>query len=256
MARRLGLACAIALGLGLMASNGWAGDHFDTIDNPLDHNSDLSADIVDLFAFTAPDAPDRLVLILSTHVRAGLDTRFSDVVDYGFVLRTGAKPGEGAEYRIDCTFDNEPAQSGTCRTRRRRGERWFTVPGGEVKALVGESAAQANPNMRAHFGVHADSFFGDAFGLLVMATSGVIPDWKNLKRLENVTEAIRERLPLLKDTPSDQSKVEKARNPTRDVNDLSIVLQIDIVRLLENAGYPAGDKVFRVAAETRRKGGK
>ena len=60
-----------------------ASDHADGLKTTLD----LAADLTDLFTFTSPKNPDKLVMIMNVHGLANSTSRFSNAVDYKFRIR-------------------------------------------------------------------------------------------------------------------------------------------------------------------------
>lgn len=96
---------------------GRASDHADGPKTLLD----LSADLTDLYTFTSPKDPSKLVLILNVHSLATSHTTFSDAVDYKFRIRQvdgkTLKPG-AKEQDITCTFEGgnlfDSTQDATC----------------------------------------------------------------------------------------------------------------------------------------------
>lgn len=60
-----------------------ASDHADGVKTTLD----LAADLTDLFTFTSPKNPDKLVMIMNVHGLANRTSRFSNAVEYKFRIR-------------------------------------------------------------------------------------------------------------------------------------------------------------------------
>ena len=60
-----------------------ASDHVDGVKTGVD----IAADLTDLFTFTSPQNPDKLVLIMNVHGLAFSRSRFSNAVDYTFRIR-------------------------------------------------------------------------------------------------------------------------------------------------------------------------
>ncbi len=71
---------AVALGF---ATPGHASDHVDGLKTAVD----IGADLTDVFAFTSPKDPNKLVLIMNVHPFANSTSRFSNAVDYKFRIR-------------------------------------------------------------------------------------------------------------------------------------------------------------------------
>src|SRR5262252_10139426 len=90
--------------------------------------ADPAADLTDLYAFLAPDNPQRLVVVMDVFGKAGPGAVFSDAVIYRFRFRRAriAATGPGAafgvgpdEVALDFTFDvpsGNYTQHGHCRT--------------------------------------------------------------------------------------------------------------------------------------------
>ena len=100
-----------------------ASDHADGLKTTLD----LAADLTDLFTFTSPQNPDKLVMIMNVHGLAFSQSRFSNAVDYKFRIRpiTDAKTlvpsaDPAKEQSIVCSFTGgfpliDARQRATCR---------------------------------------------------------------------------------------------------------------------------------------------
>lgn len=96
---------------------GRASDHADGPKTAID----LAADLTDLYTFTSPKDPNKLVLIMNVHALANSHTTFSDAVDYKIRIRQAdgktLKPGS-KEQDITCTFAGgsmfDSTQDATC----------------------------------------------------------------------------------------------------------------------------------------------
>jgi len=144
-----------------------ASDHIDGPKTTLDS----AADLTDLYSFTSPRDPTRLVLVMNVHPLAGGGSRFSDAVDYKFRIRpiddtSTLKPAASAarERSITCNFSKgsllSASQLATCT---------FQVEDGtEVVAFETRSAAYraggegSRPGIRVFAGVRSDTWFLDA----------------------------------------------------------------------------------------------
>ncbi len=104
-----------------------ASDHIDGLKTAVDN----AADLTDLFTFTSPKDPSKLVLIMNVHGIAHSRSRFSNAVDYKFRIRpienartlapsqdlskeksivcsfSGGIPLVDARQRATCRFENE-----------------------------------------------------------------------------------------------------------------------------------------------------
>jgi hypothetical protein len=130
-------------------------------------------DISDLFAFTIPEQPSHLVLIMNTQPLASESAWFSDAFDYSIAVRRASIGGTGSqagfttgeqEFRFTCNFkapsprrwsrsndSKDLVQRGTC-----RGSSGISVP----VAVNDEDGTQV-PGMRVFAGRRLDSFFLD-----------------------------------------------------------------------------------------------
>jgi hypothetical protein len=99
-----------------------ASDHIDGLKTA----ADIGADLTDLFTFTSPRDPNKLVLIMDVHGLAMSRSRFSNAVDYTFRIRPIADArtllpsnDRGKEQSIVCQFSGgfialDPKQTATC----------------------------------------------------------------------------------------------------------------------------------------------
>lgn len=160
---------AFFLGWLIFVNPAYASDHQDA---PKILNTPV-LDISDLFAFTVPEQPRHLVLIMNTLPLASESAWFADAFDYSIVVRPASIAGIGSqagfttgdqEFRFTCNFkapsrrswsrSNDPkdlVQRGTC-----RGPSGISVP----VAVNDESGTQA-AGMRVFAGRRLDSFFLD-----------------------------------------------------------------------------------------------
>lgn len=81
-----------------------ASDHVDGLKTGID----IAADITDLYSFTSPRDPNKVVMIMNTHGLAWSGSRFSNAVDYKLRIRpvdpATLKPRADLEQTIVCTF--------------------------------------------------------------------------------------------------------------------------------------------------------
>ena len=99
-----------------------ASDHVDGVKTAID----IAADLTDVFAFTSPRDPNKVVLVMDAHGLAFSNSRFSNAVDYQFRIRPIADarslvPSSDAskEARVVCNFSGgipliDGEQRGTC----------------------------------------------------------------------------------------------------------------------------------------------
>src|SRR5262249_39297449 len=122
--------------------------------------ADPAADLIDVFAFPAPQNPERLVVVMDVFGKAGPSAVFSDAVVYRFRFRrariVATGPGaafgvEPSEVAFDCTFEVpsegadtfHPTQRGQCRTPRGETVSFYTndehgKPGTGVRVFAGQ----------------------------------------------------------------------------------------------------------------------
>jgi hypothetical protein len=140
-----------------------ASDH---LDGPRT-TADPAGDIADVFAFTSPGDPSKVVLAMTVTPYASDAASFSTQVDYAFrVQRVAAlQPLTLDGTALDVTCDVGPAEGGppvvTCKG-----------PGGaSASAAVGEVKPSGAP-MRVFAGPRADPAFFDRQGALATVASG------------------------------------------------------------------------------------
>jgi Domain of unknown function (DUF4331) len=130
--------------------------------------ADPAADLIDVFAFPAPENPQRLVVVMDVFGKAGPSALFSDAVIYRFRLRrariaaTGTNPAfavDAEEVAFDCTFDvpggasdaAHPLQRGHC-----------LMPGGETVSFnANDERGGSGPAIRIFAGKRSEPFFLD-----------------------------------------------------------------------------------------------
>ncbi len=214
-----------ALGSVGLCTSALAADHIDgprAIEDP-------PADITDIFAFPSPERPGHLVVIMNVNPFAGNDTRFSEALDYRFIIRraeivpgedAGNKPGFSSdrERRITCNADEQVA-GGDDRSAEQR----MTCNGlGEEPVSAGlndlTSDTDSSDSVRLFAGLRSDPFFLDGEALDAFTLSETIPD-----------------------------EMGDGINGLQDANVLSIVLELD------PSPYLGSGTLFAIAAETLSK---
>ena len=163
--RRSGLALATAVACFFATRSGVrASDH---LDGPRT-SADPQADITDVFAFTSPENPRHVVLIMGVTPFASSTSTFSPNVDYVFRVRRvlAAQPLTLDTTALDvaCTFDQATPQHVTCKTA---GGLQTTATAGD---LTGGGSAQST--LRAFAGLRSDPAFFDRQGALSTVASG------------------------------------------------------------------------------------
>jgi hypothetical protein len=153
----LAAACALAA-----LSVVHASDH---LDGPRS-TADPQADIADVFAFTSPEDPTRVVLAMTLNPYASDASTFSSDVQYAFrVQRVAALQPltlDGTALDVTCTYgagDGAPA-SMTC-----------TGPAGTTASAPIGQASDAGAGMRVFAGLRSDPAFFDRQGALATVAS-------------------------------------------------------------------------------------
>jgi hypothetical protein len=162
----LGLAVSAALALEPRASH--ASDHIDGVKTALDN----SADLTDLYTFTSPTDPDKLVLVMNVHGLAFSGSRFSNAVDYKFRIRPiddartlTPSRDPAREQRIVCQFRGslfriDGKQRATCA---------FELLGGLTESISFDTRSSSyraggeatRGDLRVFAGVRSDTWFLD-----------------------------------------------------------------------------------------------
>jgi hypothetical protein len=161
------IAAALALAAGLLGSStSEASDHIDGLKTSVDQ----AADLTDLFAFTSPQDPSKLVLIMNAHTLALKETRFSNAVDYKFRIRpidarTNAPTTDASKERsIVCTFSGglplvDAKQRGTCTFHLDDGDETIAFDTRSSQYSAGGEGAKNG--IRVFAGVRSDPWFLD-----------------------------------------------------------------------------------------------
>ena len=165
MKTRAVMACAAGAGAGVLAllSVVHASDH---LDGPRT-TADPQADIADVFAFTSPEDPSKVVLAMTVTPYASDASAFSGAVDYAFRVRRvdALQPltFDGAGLDVVCGLAGADGSTPTMTC---------AGPGGATgSALLGEVGA-AGGSMRVFAGLRSDPAFLDRQGLLATVASG------------------------------------------------------------------------------------
>jgi len=171
MAKRRAAVFLSAFALGALAIGAErrvrASDHVDGVKTAIDN----AADITDVFTFTSPKDPSKVVVVMNVHGLATSVTRFSNAVDYQLRIRpiedtVNLAPSRDAakERRVVCSFAGglplvEPNQKATCRLDLEDGTetvRFETRGDGYVAG--GEGTGRG---VRVFAGVRSDPWFLD-----------------------------------------------------------------------------------------------
>jgi Domain of unknown function (DUF4331) len=176
--KRAGVAALASLGvLVAIGSLGQASDH---LDGPR-VTADPQADITDVFAFTSPDDPGRVVFIMTVAPFASRLSRFSAGVDYAFRVRrvTATQPLtlDSTPLDVTCTFAGADGSDGAAGG----GPQTVTCngPGGlrasataDDTGALGALPAPPAGGMRVFAGRRADPAFFDRQGALATLARG------------------------------------------------------------------------------------
>jgi hypothetical protein len=220
------LGCALPIVAAILAfapAPSRASDHSDGVKTALD----LAADLTDLFTFTSPKDPSKIVMILNVNGFAGPSSLFSDVVDYKFRIRQipDAKtlvpnPDASKEQSIVCRFAGgitllDANQTATCVLEVGGSSQTITFNTRTPDFKAGGSTNQNG--VRIFAGVRSDPWFADV---------GKIASFDKGNRV---------------DKPNGSNHLLQGKNV------LSIVVEMDKSRL--------GGPLLAVTAQTVRKAG-
>jgi hypothetical protein len=166
MRAQAALACLAVAAAGALAviSVGHASDH---LDGPR-ATADPQADVTDVFAFTSPDDPSKVVFAMALTPYASDASTFSGEVDYAFrvqlvdALQPLALNGAALDVVCDLTDGDGAAPTMTC-----------TGPQGATgSAVVGEAGSDPGGSIRVFAGLRSDPAFFDRQGALVTVQTG------------------------------------------------------------------------------------
>ena len=164
MRARAALACTAVAAAGAMAalSVGRASDH---LDGPR-ATADPQADITDVFAFTSPEEPSKVVLAMAVTPYASDASTFSGEVDYAFRVQMvdAIQPLSlgGAALDVVCDLTGSATPTMTC-----------TGPQGATgSAVVGATSGAPGDAIRVFAGLRSDPAFFDRQGALATVASG------------------------------------------------------------------------------------
>lgn len=206
-----------------------------------------SADITALMAFTSPERPGYLVLILDAHANAHpkaspegskrAPSVFSDNVSYNFRLRTVESAGSDGkidvelkdtqELRISCHLDD--SQSMSCETSS----------GISTTVAINDESGGTSSDLLVYAGLRSDPFFMDIVGYfdtftLQRAVALLPPDMRS----------------FFDEPPPDETTPRVFRftgtNTVEGANVLSIVAEVNVAEVFG----PEAGPVFAVSAET------
>jgi hypothetical protein len=166
MKARAALACTAVAAAGALAvlSVGHASDH---LDGPR-ATADPQADITDVFAFTSPEDPGKVVLAMALTPYASETSTFSGEVDYAFRVQhvDALQPLSLSGVALDVVCDLDAGDGGaptmTC-----------TGPQGATgSAVVGAAGGGAGGAIRVFAGLRSDPAFFDRQGALATVQTG------------------------------------------------------------------------------------
>lgn len=218
-----------------------AADHFDGSKT----GGDPSSDIADFYLYPVQNGT-KVVLILNVNPRAGKTAFFSDVIDYGFRIRSGRLEATNGgvqnsvgekEFIISCKFDIDDASASdlamTANCALNKGDSNPTKATVSVDSMSGGS----NPAMKVFAGLRADPFFTDAGRIRLPR-----PRYRSLKGFVSTGNAMRPDLLALGVRAGGPDSTQ-GNLP----NVLSIVIELDAAELA-----PLGTKLAVVAETNRR----
>ncbi len=159
--RTKGLPLLVSLLVSMAPAASLASDHADGPSTALDRAGDIS----DLYTFTSPKDPDKVVLIMNVMPFASRDSLFSDKVNYRFRIRAIDDPKSLApsssskkEQTVVCTFaGKEMKQQATCVFKLAGAAETLTFA--TVSGTIGGQAQKGD--LQAFAGLRSDPFFSD-----------------------------------------------------------------------------------------------
>ena len=165
MRARAAMACSAVAGAGMLTALTVvrASDH---LDGPRS-TADPQADIADVFAFSSPEDPGKVVLAMTVAPYASDASVFSDEVDYAFRIRRvdALTPltFDGAAVDVVCELDPGDGSAPTM---------ICSGPGGSTARAVLGAPGAGGGSMRVFAGLRSDPAFLDRQGLLATVASG------------------------------------------------------------------------------------
>lgn len=167
MKKTFPLALALAAAAFSTEAPSRASDHIDGIKTAVD----IAADLTDLFTFTSPTDPSKLVMIMNVHGLANTRSRFSDAVEYRFRIRPiddkkSMKPSAdpAREATVSCTFAGgtllvDPVQHATCKLNAGAASQTVTFDTRSDKYAAGGHGQK--DGLKVFAGVRSDPWFLD-----------------------------------------------------------------------------------------------
>jgi hypothetical protein len=143
-----------------------ASDHVDGIKTGID----LAADITDLYSFTSPRDPNKVVFVMNTHGLAWSGSRFSNAVDYKIRIRpvdpATMKPRADGEQSMVCTFTGgtfliNGNQRATCKLSFGNGSEETVVFDTRGAAGIKAGGIGQKNDIKVFAGVRSDTWFLD-----------------------------------------------------------------------------------------------
>ncbi len=140
-----------------------ASDHIDGLKTAIDN----AADLTDLYTFTSPKDPSKLVLVMNSHGVAFSTTKFSNAVEYKFRIHPVADAKTlvpvGREQVITCSFSGgglfDSNQRATCRIDTAQSPTTIAFDTRSNNFRAGGSTQQGD--IKAFAGVRSDTWFLD-----------------------------------------------------------------------------------------------
>lgn len=223
---------AMLLSVGI-APGAIASDHLDALNTILDE----SADVTGLMAFTSPENPDRLVLIMDVHAIASKRAKFSKDVTYRFQLRSVKQVGEAG--KIDVVLDPKPLWLACALTDDESSMSCRSNTGVSTSAALDELSGGSSPDLRLFAGLRSDPFFMD------------IPGYLETYALQKAVDLMPPELEAYFDDVAPGETAPRVfrftgKNSADGGNVLSIVAEIDVAKVFG----PEVGPMFAVAAAT------
>jgi hypothetical protein len=159
-------ACALGVAAGAVALSVVGARASDHLDGPR-ATSDPQSDLTDVFAFTSPADPSRVVFAMAVTPYATDASAFSPLVDYAFRIQLVEALSpltlDPTVRDVVCDFDDASPQHVTCEG-----------PGGiTAKATVGDEAGGTGLGMRVFAGLRSDPAFFDRQGAIATMNRGI-----------------------------------------------------------------------------------
>ena len=154
-------------------------------------------DISDLFAFTSPEQPNHLVMVMNTLPLASESSWFADAFEYSIVVKPLSIAGTGSqagftlgdrEFRFTCKFKTPNQRRSPSKDLVQRGT-CIAPEGISVPVVVNDEDGTQGTGMRVFAGRRLDSFFLD-FQRIAQGKLGADAEGKNSLQNKNVLSIV------------------------------------------------------------------